>query len=85
MANLRCSAAEKSRDTLNFLTSLKGYEPNLLPFGELNDSAVTFSFMILATDHDVDDVTLGKMLTAAHRGQVEYCVQGGISVSRRRL
>ena len=34
------------------------------------------------TDQDVDDVTLGEMLTAAHRGQVDYCVPGGISVSQ---
>ena len=37
----------------------------------------------------MDDVTLGEMLTAAHRGQVDYCVPGGMSVSqsvsRRRL
>ena len=30
----------------------------------------------------MDDVTLGEMLTAAHRGQVEYCVPGGMSVSQ---
>ena len=44
--------------------------------------------MIPSTDQDVDDVTLGEMLTAAHRGQVEYCVPGGMSVSqssRRKL
>ena len=29
----------------------------------------------------MDDVTLGEMLTAAHRGQVDYCVPGGLSVS----
>ena len=40
MANLRCSAAEESEDTLNPFTSLTGYEPNLLTFGELNDSSV---------------------------------------------
>ena len=34
------------------------------------------------TDQDVDDVTLGEMLTAAHRGQVDYCVPGGMSVSQ---
>ena len=38
--------------------------------------------MIPSTDQDVDDVTLGEMLTAAHRGQVEYCVTGGMSVSQ---
>ena len=30
----------------------------------------------------MDDVTLGEMLTAAHRGQVEYCVPGGLSASQ---
>ena len=30
----------------------------------------------------MDDLTLGEMLTAAHRGQVEYCVPGGMSVSQ---
>ena len=67
---------------MNALTSLTGYEPNLLTFGELNDSSVRFSFMIPSSDQDVDDVTLGEMLTAAHRGQVDYCVPGGMSVSQ---
>ena len=30
----------------------------------------------------MDDVTLGKMLTEAHRGQVDYCVPEGMSVSQ---
>ena len=30
----------------------------------------------------MDDLTLGDMLTAAHRGQVDYCVPGGMSVSQ---
>ena len=79
MANLRCSAAEESEDTLNAFTSLIGYEPNLLTFGELNDSSVPFSFMTPSMDQDV---TLGEMLTAAHRGQVDCCVPGGMSVSQ---
>ena len=82
MANLRCSAAEESEDTLNVFISHTGYEPNFLTFGEVNDSSVPFSFMILSTDKDVDDVTFGEMLTAAHRGQVDYCVPGGMSVSQ---
>ena len=73
MANLRCSAAEESKDTLNSFTSLTGYEPKLLTFGELNDSSVPFSFMIPSTDQDVDDVSLGELLTEAHRGQADYC------------
>ena len=30
----------------------------------------------------MDDMTLGKMLTEAYRGQVDYFVQGGVSVSQ---
>ena len=30
----------------------------------------------------MDDLTLGEMLTSAHRGQVDYCVPGGMSVSQ---
>ena len=30
----------------------------------------------------MDDLTLGEMLTAAHRGHVDYCVPGGMSVSQ---
>ena len=30
----------------------------------------------------MDDLTLGKMLNEAYRGQVDYFVQGGVSVSQ---
>ena len=30
----------------------------------------------------MDDLTLGKMLTEAYRGQVDHFVQGGVSVSQ---
>ena len=33
----------------------------------------------------MDDVTIGEMLTAAHRGQADYCVPGGMSVSQSSL
>ena len=82
MASLRDSAAEKSEGTLNASHSFTSYEPNVLTFGELNDSSVPFSFMIPSSDQDVDDVTLGKMLTEAHRGQVDYCGPEGMSVSQ---
>ena len=82
MANLRCSAAEESEDTLNSFTSPTGYEPNFVTFGELNDSSVPFSFTIPSTDQDVDDVTLGEMLTEAHRGLADYCEPEGMSVSQ---
>ena len=66
---------------MNVFHSHTGNEPKLLTFGERNDSSVPFSFMIPSTDQDVDDVTLGEMLTAAHRGQVDYWVPG-MSVSQ---
>ena len=66
-------ATTRSEDAYDVSTSLKSYEPNFMAFSELNDSSVPFSFMIPSSDQDVDDVTLGKMLTEAHRGQVDYC------------
>ena len=60
-----------------------------MTFGDLNDSSVPFSLMIPSSDQDVDDLTLGKLLTEAHRGQADYCEPEGMSVSqsvsRRRL
>ena len=38
--------------------------------------------MIPSTDQDVDDVTLGKLFTEAHRGQADYCEPEGVSVSQ---
>ena len=74
MASLRC--------TMNASHSFTGYEPNVMTFGELNDSSVPFSFMIPSSDQDVDDVTRGKMLTEAHRQQADYCGPEGMSVSQ---
>ena len=82
MESLCYSANNESEDAYDVSTSLTSYEPNFLTFGELNDSSVPFSFMIPSTDQDVDDVTLGEMLTEAHRRQVDYCVSGGMSVSQ---
>ena len=50
-------------------------------FIELQNSSAPLSFKIPAADQDVDDLTLGKMLTEAYRGQVDYFVQEGVSVS----
>ena len=82
MESLRCSAAEESEDTMNVFHSNTGYEPNGHDFNELQNSSVPLSFKIPATDQDVDDLTLGEMLTEAYRGQVDYFVQGGVSVSQ---
>ena len=82
MESLCYSANKESEDAYDVSTSFTGYEPKVLTFSELGDSQGSFSFMIPSTDQDVDDVTLGEMLTAAHRGQVDCCEPGGMSVSQ---
>ena len=82
MENLCDSANNGGEDTLNAFTPSTGYEPKLLAFDELYDSSVPFSLMIPSSDQDVDDLTLGKMLTEAHRGQADYCGPEGMSVSQ---
>ena len=63
-------------------TSPQVYEPNGHDFNELQNFSVPLSFKIPAADQDVDDLTLGEMLTEAYRGQVDYFVQEGMSVSQ---
>ena len=82
MESLCYSANKESEDAYDVSTSLTSYEPNFVTFGELNDSSVPFSFMIPSSDQDMDDVTLGKLLTEAHRGQADYCEPEGMSVSQ---
>ena len=82
MENLRHSAANESEDTYDVFNSPTCYEPKAHGFDELQNSSVPLSFKIPITDHDVDDLTLGEMLTEAYRGQVDYCVPGGVSVSQ---
>ena len=78
-----CHSANKgSEDTLNASHSFTCYEPKLLTFSELNDSSVPFSYIIPSSDQDMDDVTLGKLLTEAHRGQADYFEPEGMSVSQ---
>ena len=83
MESLCYSANKEGEDAYDVSTSLTGYEPKLLTFGELNDSSVPFSFMIPFSDQDVDDLTLGEMLIAAHRGQVDCCVARVMGSPRR--
>ena len=78
-----CHTANKgSKDAYDVSTSLTGYEPNFMAFSELNDSSGSFSCIIPSSDQDVDDVTLGKLLTEAHRGVADYCEPEGVSVSQ---
>ena len=48
----------------------------------LQNSSIPLSFKIPAADQDVDDLTLGKMLTETYRGQVDYFVQRSVSISQ---
>ena len=54
-------------------------------FSELGDSQGSFSYITPSSDLDIDDATLGKMLTEAHRGQADYCDPEGVSVSQSSL
>ena len=54
-------------------------------FSELGDSQGSFSFFTQSSDQDMDDVTLGKLLTEAHRGQADFCDAEGVSVSQSSL
>ena len=82
MENLCYSATNGSEGTYDVLYVPTGYEPNGHDFNELQNSSVALSYKIPAADQDVDDLTLGKMLTEAYRGQVDYFVQEGVSVSQ---
>ena len=82
MESLCHSANKGSDDVYDVSVSLTGYEPNFMAFSELNDSSSSFSHIIPSSDQDMDDVTLGKLLTEAHRGQTDYCEPEGVSVSQ---
>ena len=82
MESLCDSANKGSDDAYDVSTSLTGYEPNFMAFNGLNDSSGSFSYIILSSDQDMEDVTLGKLLAEAHRGQADYCEPEGVSVSQ---
>ena len=52
---------------------------------ELGDSQGSFSNITPSSDLNIDDATLGKLLTEAHRGQADYCDPEGVSVSQSSL
>ena len=82
--NLRTSA-KGSNDAYDVSVSLKGYGPNDMVFNELGDSLGSFSYITLSSDLDIDDATLCKLLTEAHRGQADYRNLEGVSVSQSSL
>ena len=69
-----------SNDAYDVHTSLTGNEPNDMVFNELGDSQGSFSYITQSSD--LDDTTLGKLLTEAHREYADYRSPEGVSVSQ---
>ena len=82
--NLR-SSAKGSNDAYDVTVSLTGYEPNDMVFNELVNSQGSFSYVTPSSDLDIDDTTLGKLLTEAHREYADYRSPEGVSVSQSSL
>ena len=72
----------RSLDAYDVHTSLTGYEPNDMVFNELGNSQGSFSYVTPSSDLDIDDTTLGKLLTEAHREYADYRNLEGVSVSQ---
>ena len=82
--NLRHSA-KGSLDTYDVTDSLTGYEPNVTVSNELVDSQGPFSYVTPSSDQDIDDTTLGKLLTEAQREYADYPSLEGVFVSQSSL
>ena len=54
-------------------------------FNELGNSQGSFSYITPSSDLDIDDATLGKLLTEAHREHADYRRPEGVSVSQSSL
>ena len=87
--NLRHSA-KGSLDAYDVTHSLTGYEPNDTVFNdtvsnELVDSQGPFAYVTPSSDQDIDDTTLGKLLTEVHREYADYRSLEGVFVSQSSL
>ena len=78
-------SAKGSNDAYDVTHSLTGYEPNDTVVNELVNSQGSFSYITPSSDLDVDDTTLGKLLTEAHREYADYRSPEGVSVSQSSL
>ena len=83
--NLRTSANKGSSDAYDVHTSLTSCEPNDMVFNELGNSQGSFSYTTPSSDQDIDDTTLGKLLTEAHREYADYRNPEGVSVIQSSL
>ena len=82
--NLRHSA-KGSNDAYDVTFSLTSYEPNDTVVNEPVNSQGSFSYITPSSDLDIDDTTLGKLLTEAHREYADYRSPEGVSVSQSSL
>ena len=82
--NLRHSA-KGSNDAYDVAFSLTGCEPNDTVSNELVDSQGPFSYVTPSSDQDMDDTTLGKLLTEVHREYADYRSPEGVFVSQSSL
>ena len=77
-----CNSAKGSNDAYDVSVSLTGFEPNDTVVNELGNSQGSFSYVTPSSDLDIDDTTLGKLLTEAHREYADYRSLEGVSVSQ---
>ena len=82
--NLRHST-KGSLDAYDVTHSLTGYEPNYTVSNELVDSQGPFAYVTPSWDQDIDDTTLGKLLTEAHREYADYRSLESVFVSQSSL
>ena len=83
--NLRHSA-KGSLVTYDDTYSLTGYEPNDTELNDTVSDELVYSqgplaYITPSSDQDIDDTTLGKLLTEAHREYADYLSLEGVSVS----
>ena len=83
-SNLR-NSAKGSNDAYDVTDSLTGYEPNDTVVNELVNSQGPFAYVTPSSDLDIDDTTLGKQPTEAHREYADYHSPEGVSVSQSSL
>ena len=79
-------SAKGSLDAYDVTPSLTGYEPNDTVSNdtvsnELVDSQDPLVHFTPSSDQDIDDTTLGKLLTEAHRENADYLSLEGVFVS----
>ena len=82
LAKLALFREQGSDDAYDVHTSLTGYEPNVMAFSESTTLQIPSPTLSRHRTRDMDDVTLGKLLTEAHRGLADYCDPEGVSVSQ---